>query len=113
AHVSTGRRDLVASFEAGRTVLDADAAELHDWTVRHCKVGDPDIVVAVHDHGPWPGETAACERRTWKLRALGPEQCDTAACSRLLGHGRYHVTSGRLDPRELQACRHVHQTSHA
>src|SRR5262245_17997337 len=77
-------RNLVAGLHAGRAVLGADATELHDWTVRHREVGDPDIVVAVNDYGPWPRKTAACERRTRKLRAVGSEQRDTAAPSRLL-----------------------------
>ena len=38
AHVAAGRRDLVAGLDAGRAVLGADAAELHDRTARPAKL---------------------------------------------------------------------------
>ena len=82
AHVAAGRRNLVAGLHAGRTVLGADAAQLHDRTARHGEVGNPDVVVAVHGHGPRPGETAAGERRARKLGAVRPQQRDAATVER-------------------------------
>src|SRR5262245_47905206 len=61
-NVAVGWGDLVSCLHAGRAVLRACAAELRDRTVRHREIGDPDVVVTIHDHRPGPGEAAARER---------------------------------------------------
>src|SRR5262249_15631493 len=60
-----------------------------------------------------PGEAAARARRAGRLRAVRPQQGDDAVPALLLGHGPCHVLRGRLQPLELQACRHVDQVRHA
>ena len=54
SYVAAGRRNLVARLEARRAILRARTAELHDRTVRHGEVGDPNVVVAIHGRSPRP-----------------------------------------------------------
>jgi hypothetical protein len=89
--ISSGRRNLIASLHAGRTVLRAHAAQLHDWTARHCEVGNPNVVVAVHDRSPWAGKTAALERRTGVWGAIRPQHRNGPTTSLLLGHSLRQV----------------------
>src|SRR5271166_3515076 len=50
--IPAGRRYLIAGLHAGRTVLGAGAAKLHDWAVCGGEVRDPHIVIAVDGRGP-------------------------------------------------------------
>jgi hypothetical protein len=63
ADITAGRRDLVASLEAGRAVLGADTAKLDDWALRTSEIGDPHIVVAVDRRSKRGGQA-----KTAKLR---------------------------------------------
>jgi hypothetical protein len=62
-YVAAGRGYLVTGLHAGRTVLRARSAQLHDWTAWHCEVGNPNVVVAIHDRSPRAGETALAVAR--------------------------------------------------
>src|SRR5262249_53917829 len=97
----------------GGAVLGARPAELRDGAVGPRKIGDPDVVVAIDDHSPGPGEAIARERRAGILRAIRSQQGDAAVPAVLLGHGRCQVLRGRLEPLELQACSHVDQVGPA
>ena len=114
-YVAAGRGYLVTGLHAGRAVLRAHAAQLHDWTARHCEVGNPNVVVAVHRRSPWAGETAALERRTGVRRAIRPQHRDAATTSLLLGH---HLRLRQVirclrNTLELQACIKVYQMGQA
>ena len=89
AHVPAGRRDLVTRLHARRTVFGLHAAQLHDRAVGHGEVGDPDIVVAIHGHGPRTGKAAADKWRPGILAPVRTEQRDAASIGAtcLLGHG--------------------------
>ena len=111
--ISSGRRNLIASLHTGRAVLGASTAQLHDWTARHRKVGNPNVVVAVHHRSPWAGETAALERRTGVWRAIRPQHRDAATTSLLLGHSLRQVIRCLRNTLELQACIKVYQMGQA
>ena len=80
--IAARRRNLVARMHPGRTMLGANAAQLDDGAAWRREIGDPDVIVAVHCHGPRAGETAASERRAGIGRAVRPQQRDaaTVAC---------------------------------
>src|SRR5262249_40227674 len=102
AYIAAGWRNLIAGLEAGRTVLGAHPAQLHDRARWHREVGDPDIVVTVHNNSPWPGQSAARERRAGIFAAVRPQErhAPSVHTAALLGHGPYKVLVVVGDPHD-------------
>src|SRR5271170_8452672 len=89
SHVAVWGRYLPAGMYAGRAVLRAHAAQLHNRTTRPGEIGDPDVVVAIHGNGPRARQTAALERRARIWRSVRPQHRDAATvdgASLLLRH---------------------------
>ena len=57
------------------------AAELNNRAAGHCEVRNPNVVVAVHNHCPRAGKSAASEGRAGKLRAIRTQQRNTTTIS--------------------------------
>src|SRR5262249_57675697 len=69
----------------------------------HREVRDPDIIVTVYNNSPWPGQSAAHERRAGIFAAVRPQEGDAGfvRTAALLGHGPYKVLVVAGDPHDL------------
>src|SRR5664279_2760266 len=101
---------------AGRAVLGPHTTQLHDRAAGHGKVGNPDVVVTIHNHCPGTGKAATFEWRSGILRTVRSQQRDAttvAGAALLLRHRLCQVIRGRCDSLGLQAYSHVDKVSHA
>src|SRR5262249_61804455 len=69
----------------------------------HREVRDPDIIVTVYNNSPWPGQSAAHERRAGIFAAVRPQERHAASVrtAALLRHGPYEVLVVVGDPHDL------------